>query len=109
MAKILAVNTSDRASVQPSAVAAARAEALFVSTLQPSEPSAPDDVRRAVATAVRQLGTAGCAAEMARAFGEHPDSAAARMSWARATIRTVYPPRQATIPTRPQRPLALAS
>jgi hypothetical protein len=109
MAKILAVKTSHRAAVELSTVAAARAEALFVSTLQPSETSAPDDVRCAVATAVRRLGIAGCAAEMARAFGDHPDTAAARMSWARATIRTVYPPRQATIPTRLQRPLALAS
>jgi hypothetical protein len=107
MAKILALKTSHRASVEPITVAAARAEALFVSTLQPSESSTPDDVRRAVATTVQRLGIAGCAAEMAREFGDQPDTAAARMSWARATVRTVYPPRQATIPT--QRPLALAS
>jgi hypothetical protein len=109
MAKILAVKTSHRASGEPVTVAVARAEALFVSALQPSESSAPDDVHRAVATAVRRLGIAGCAAEMAREFGDHPDTAGARMSWARATIRTVYPPWRATIPTRLQRPLALAS
>jgi hypothetical protein len=95
--------------MKPSTVAAARAEALFVSALQSSESPAPDQVRGAVATTVRRLGIAGCAAEMAREFGDHPDTAAARMTWAMATIRTVYPPRLATIPTHIRRPLALAS
>jgi hypothetical protein len=95
--------------VQPITVAAARTEALFVSSLQPSEAPALDQVRDGVATAVRRLGSAGCAAEMAREFGDHPDTAAARMAWAMATVRSVYPPRQATVPTHLRRPLALAS
>jgi hypothetical protein len=109
MAKIPAVNTLHRGCVKPITVAAARAEALFVSTLQPSESPAPDEVRRAVATTVRRLGSAGCAAEMAREFGDHPDTAAARMTWAVATVRAVYPPRQRTLATHIRRPLALAS
>ncbi|MDQ1752127.1 MAG: hypothetical protein QOE71_3183 [Pseudonocardiales bacterium] len=109
MAKILAVKTSRLGGETPSTVAAARAEALFASTLQPSESPAPDQVRGAVTTTVRRLGIGGCAAEVAGEFGEHPDTAAARMTWALATIRTVYPPRPTTIPTQVRRPLALAS
>jgi hypothetical protein len=70
---------------------AVRAEALFVSTLQPSASPTPGQVRRAVATTLRGLGADGCAAQMAGEFGDHPDPAAARMSWALATIHTVYP------------------
>jgi hypothetical protein len=45
---------------------------------------------------------------VAREFGDHPDTAAGRMAWALATIRTVYPPRT-TISTHSRRSLALAS
>ena len=93
----------------PATVEAVRAEALFVSTLQSSESPSPDQVRRAVATTMRRLDIASCAGQMAREFGEHPDTAAARMTWALATIRTVYPRSPATIPTHTQLPLALAS
>jgi hypothetical protein len=109
MAKIRAVKTSRRGCVEPITVAAARAEALFASTLQPSEAPIPDQVRGAVATTVRRLGIAGCAAEMARGFGDDPDTAAARMTWAVATIRSLYPPLKMTTPTDSRRPLALAS
>jgi hypothetical protein len=45
---------------------------------------------------------------MAGEFGDHPDTAPARMSWALATIHTVYqPPSMTTAPSR--RPLAFAS
>jgi hypothetical protein len=109
MVEILAAKTSHLACEMPSTVEAARAEALFMSTLQSSESPAPDRVRRAVAPTMRRLGIGGCAAQMAREFGEHPDTAAARMTWALATIRTVYPPPPAPIPTHTRRPLALAS
>lgn len=45
---------------------AVRAEALFVSTLQPSGSPSPDQVRRAVATTLRRLGVRGCAARGGR-------------------------------------------
>jgi hypothetical protein len=109
MAEILAVKTSPRGREVRSTVAVARAEALFVSTLQSSESPAPDQVRGAIVTTVRRLGIGGCAAEVAGEFGEHPDTAAARMTWALATIRTVYPPPTTTIPTHARRSLALAS
>jgi hypothetical protein len=84
---------------------AARAEALFVSALQASESPSPDQVRRVVATTLRRVGSRGCAAQTAGEFGDHPDTAVARMTWALATIRTVYP----TTAARPPRRLALAS
>jgi hypothetical protein len=109
MVKMLAVNTSHLGCEMPSRVEAVRAEALFMSTLLSSESPAPDQVRRAVATTMRRLGIGGCASQMAREFGDHPDTAGARMTWALATIRTVYPPPPAPIPTHTRRPLALAS
>ena len=79
----------------PNSFEAVRAEALFVSTLQSSELPAADKVRRAVATTLRQRGIRGCAAQVAGEFGDHPDTAVPRMRWALATVRSVYPIRQA--------------
>jgi hypothetical protein len=73
-----------------------RAEALFASPLQPSGSPSPDQVRHAVTTTLRRLGSRGCAAQAAGEFGDHPDTAVARMSWALATIRTVYRARSTT-------------
>jgi hypothetical protein len=67
-------------------VKALRAEALFASALQPSASPSPDQVRHAVATTLRRLGARACAARMAGEFGDHPDTAVSRMSWALATI-----------------------
>lgn len=66
----------------------ARAEALFASTLSACEPHDRAIVRAAIADAVCHYGgVRGCAAEMAEAFGEHPEWAAARMRWARGAVR----------------------
>jgi hypothetical protein len=70
----------------PGTVEAVQAEALFASALQPSASPTPDQVRHAVATTLRRLGACACAARMAGEFGDHPDTAVARMSWALATI-----------------------
>jgi hypothetical protein len=75
----------------PAKFEAIRAEALFASTLQACTPASPEQVRRAVETTLRRLGVRGCAAQMAGEFGDHPDTAAARMTWALATINSVYP------------------
>jgi len=72
-------------------VEAVRAEALFVSTVQASEIPAADQVRHAVASTLRVLGVRGCAAQVAGEYGEHPETAAARMCWALATVRVAYP------------------
>jgi hypothetical protein len=87
---------------------AVRAEALFASPLQRSESPSPDQVRHAVATTIRRLGIRGCAAALAGEFGDHPDTAAARMNWALTTIRAAYPT-PSTAPVLTLRPLQLAS
>jgi len=69
---------------------AVRAEALFVSCLQSSQRPDADEVRDAVSGALREFGTRGCATLVAGEYGEHPDTAASRMSWALATVRAVY-------------------
>ena len=87
---------------------AVRAEALFVSPLQCSDAPAAEQVRRAVATALRCTGIRGCAARVAGEFGDHPELAVTRMRWALATVRAVYPHHPAPAP-RPAPALALAS
>jgi len=99
MAEFLAAKTRHLGREMPNAFEAVRAEALFASTVQSSESPTPDQVVRAVATTLRRLRIRGCAAQVAGEFGDHPDTAVARMAWALATIRTVYPA-PSTAPTR---------
>ena len=108
MAEILAKKTSLAGHTMPGTFEAVRAEALFASTLQPSGSSSPDQVRRAVTAALRRLGIRGCAAQVAGEFGDHPDTAAARMCWALATVNRAYPAPSAP-PVPSPRPLAVAS
>jgi hypothetical protein len=108
MAEILATKTSLPGRELPGTSRAARAAALFASTLQPSGSPSAEQVRGAVVTTLRRLGVDGCAAQVAGEFGDYPDTAVARMSWALATIHTVYPA-PSTTPAPDLRPLALAS
>ena len=108
MAEILATKTSLAGRRMLGTFEAARADALFASTLQPSASPSPDEVRRAVAASLRRLGVRGCAAHVAAEFGDHPEIAAPRMSWALASVSTVYPAPAAPAVPRP-RPLAFAS
>jgi hypothetical protein len=87
---VLIGRTPDRRPDQPNTVQRMRAAALFASTLQASEHPSAEQVRGAVATTLRRLGTAGCSARLAAEFGDHPELAAARMAWALATIRNDY-------------------
>lgn len=85
---------------------AARAAALFASDL--SVASRPGDaaVERAIAATVRARGgTRGCVAEMAAAYGDRPEIAAARMRWARDVVLRVYGARR----PEPERAVALAA
>jgi hypothetical protein len=91
MAEILATKTSLAGREMRGTFEAVRAEALFLSALQPSGSPSPDQIRRAVATTLKRLGVRGCAAQVAGEFGDHPDTAVARMSWALATINAAYP------------------
>ena len=67
---------------KPSTQLRRRAEALFVSSLQPSDRPAPQQVRAAIAASLREFAGTGCAARMAAEYGEHPEQAACRMRWA---------------------------
>ena len=108
MAEIPTAKTSLAEREMPGTFEAVRAEALFASTLQPSGSPPPDQVRGAVATTLRRLGSSGCAARTAAEFGDHPDTAVARMCWALATIRMAHPPPSMT-PAPSLRPYAFAS
>jgi hypothetical protein len=108
MVEILATRTSLAGGGKPGTFAAVRAEALFLSALQPSGSPSPDQIPPAVTTMLRRLGVRGCAAQVAGEFGDHPDTAVARMSRALATINGVYPvPSMTSAPGL--RPLACAS
>ncbi|HET6188489.1 MAG TPA: hypothetical protein VFE59_16060 [Trebonia sp.] len=108
MAETLATKTSLPGYERPGTFEAVQAGALFASTLQPSGSPSRRQIRRAVAATLERLGVCGCAERVAGEFGDHPDTAVARMSWALAMIRTVYP-----VPVAPPvpdlRPLAFAS
>ena len=67
-------------------ISTARAEALFASALQRSDDPSAAQVQQAIAAAVRAFGTRGCAARVAQAYGEHPETAVLRMRWARAAV-----------------------
>ena len=63
----------------------ARADALFASALQRTDEPGVARVNQAITAAIRAFGTRGCAARVAQAYGEHPETAVMRMRWARAT------------------------
>ncbi len=66
------------------------ADALFVSVLQRSDRPDAGQVRKAIAAAVRAYGGPGCAQQVAQEFGDHPETAVARMRWARAVAGEVF-------------------
>ena len=77
--------------VRTDVLAAARAEALFTSDLSASVRPGPVEVAGAIRNAVRRHGgTRGCAAEMAAAYGDCPETAAPRMRWAREVVDLTY-------------------
>ena len=70
---------------------AARAEALFASDASTSAPLSREQAVAAIRWSVRTHGgVRGCAAEMAAAYGEHPETAAPRMRWARAVVESLF-------------------
>ena len=72
-------------------IVTARAEALFVSDLSADAQCSPDEVEAAICRAVRRHGgVRGCVAELAACYGQHPETAAPRMRWARETVSTLY-------------------
>jgi hypothetical protein len=83
--------------------AAVWADALFVSVLQRSDKPDAGQVRQAIAAAVRVYGDQGCAQRVAQEFGDHPETAVARMHWARAVASTMpgSPPGPGTAAPQP--------
>ena len=71
-------------------ITAARADALFASALQRSDEPGAEQVRQAITAAVRGFGVRGCAARVAQAYGERPETAVQRMRWARTTVTGVF-------------------
>jgi hypothetical protein len=71
----------------PRSVDALQADALFASALQHRDEPDTSQVRRAIALALDAYGSTGCAGRVAQEFGDHPDTAALRMRWARAAVR----------------------
>jgi hypothetical protein len=68
------------------------AQALFVSTLQPSDRPTAEHVAAAVQDSLRRHGGYdGCAAAWATEYGDHPAAASERMHWAIAVTRRVSP------------------
>ncbi|GAA2660750.1 hypothetical protein [Paractinoplanes durhamensis] len=68
------------------------AEALFVSSLQPSECPSNRAVEQAVTAMLLLHGSEGCAAEVATEFGDHPDTAVRRMHWVNEELTGVVAP-----------------
>ena len=73
-----------------SSITAFGADALFVSALQRSDAPSAGQIRQAIEVAVAAFGGPGCAERVAQEFGDHPETAAARMRWARAAARTAF-------------------
>ena len=79
-----------RSATYDPSIAAVRADALFASALQRSDEPGAEQVGRAIAAAVRAFGARGCAARVAQAYGEHPETAVTRMRWALATVAAAF-------------------
>jgi hypothetical protein len=70
----------------PRSVDALQADALFASALQHGDEPDISQVRQAITLALDAYGGVGCAGRVAQEFGDHPDTAALRMHWARAAV-----------------------
>jgi hypothetical protein len=71
----------------------ARADALFASDLSARGCHSETEIAAAIRRTVRSHSAAGgCAAEVAAAYGEHPETAAPRMRWARAIAERISSP-----------------
>lgn len=69
---------------------AARAEALFASNLSARREHTRIEIAAAIMHAIgTHRGIRGCAEEVAAAFGEHPETAARRMRWARRVVEGI--------------------
>ena len=70
----------------PRSVHVLQADALFASALQRSDEPSVSQLRQSITAALDGYGVAGCAGRVAQEFGDHPETATARMRWARAAV-----------------------
>jgi hypothetical protein len=68
-----------------------QADALFASAVRRCDEPDSDQVRQAIAAAIRAFGCIGCAERVAQEFGDHPETAVVRMRWARFVIGEAFP------------------
>jgi hypothetical protein len=88
--------------MQHNAINTVRSHALFVSALQPSDDPDAEQIRQAITGAIRQYRSRGCVARMAQEFGDHPETAVARLRWARQIVAETFEAAPATVShTRP--------
>ena len=79
------VRSAESPSARSGQLLAALADALFTSDLSARCEHTPIEVATAIRHAIgSHAGIGGCAAEVAAEYGEHPETAARRMRWARA-------------------------
>jgi hypothetical protein len=97
-----------RSALHDLGVAATRADALFASALQRSDEPSAGQVQRAVAASIRAFGDLGCAARVAQAYGEHPETAVTRMRWARTVVAGAFVDLQLEPARRPRTVLCLS-
>ena len=71
-------------------ITACAADALFASALQCSDAPSAGQIRQAIDAAVAAFGFLGCTGRVAQEFGDHPETAAARMRWARAAAGSAF-------------------
>ena len=76
-------------------ITAARAAALFASPLECSGEPGARQVRQAIATAIAAYGVRACAARVAQAYGEQPETALTRMRWALTAAASAFGARAA--------------
>lgn len=67
-----------------------RAEALFCSTLQPSEQCSPERIRCAVWASENRHSDVEMAGVLAQEYGDHPDAAVERMGWCLTAVRDAF-------------------
>jgi hypothetical protein len=75
----------------PHNISGLQADALFASALQPSDPLSVSQIQQAITAALDTYGGAGCGRRAAQEFSRHPEAAADRMRWARASVATLDP------------------
>ncbi len=79
-----------------------RAAALFVSDVSVHDHPSRDEIEAAIRRSLRTRGgSRGCTADVAAAYGDHPELAAPRMRWARAAVESHYRPAASRTCLRP--------